>query len=110
MTAPCLTVPSTGDTTRDQVVKKRPNTRSYRLNCTPPAWFGLAAGLLAVVAPMAAAAQVSLGTTVFLAQRHSTAVRIAEADLMKSQAALSETHDVYVPSVNFSFEIGRAHV
>ena len=51
---------------------------------------------------MAAAAQVSLGTTVFLAQRHSTAVRIAEADVMKSEAALAETHDVYVPTVNFT--------
>jgi outer membrane protein TolC len=57
---------------------------------------------LASVAPIAVPAQVSLGTTVFLAQRHSTAVRIAEADLMKSEAALAETHDVYVPSVTFT--------
>jgi len=63
---------------------------------------GLATGLFAVVTPIAVSAQISLGTAVFLAQRHSAAVRIAEADLMKSQAALSETRDVYVPSVNFT--------
>jgi outer membrane protein TolC len=58
--------------------------------------------MLAVVAPMTASAQISLGTAVFLAQRHSTAVRIADADVLKSQAALSETRDVYIPSVNFT--------
>jgi outer membrane protein TolC len=58
--------------------------------------------LIALGAPVAASAQISLGTTVFLAERHSTAVRIAEADLMKSEAALAEAHDVYVPSVNFT--------
>lgn len=58
--------------------------------------------ILAFGAPVAASAQVSLSTAVFLAQRHSTAVRIAEADFMKSAAALSETRDAYVPSVNFT--------
>jgi outer membrane protein TolC len=62
----------------------------------------LALTLTSFVAPIAASAQISLGTTVFLAQRHSTAVRIAEADLMKSEAALAEAHDAYVPSVNFT--------
>lgn len=81
-----------------QFVKKRRNPRKY----ASPACSMLAAGIVAVVAPMAASAQISLGTAVFLAQRHSTAVRIAEADVSKSQAALSETRDVYVPSVNFT--------
>jgi outer membrane protein TolC len=54
------------------------------------------------LSPLLLPAQISLGTTVFLAQRHSTAVRIAEADLLKSEAALSEARDAYVPSVNFT--------
>jgi len=61
-----------------------PKKRSNWALCSAIA--GLAAGLLA---PVAASAQISLSTTVFLAQRHSTAVRIAEADLMKSEAALA---------------------
>jgi outer membrane protein TolC len=37
-----------------------------------------------------------------LSQRNSTAVRIAQADMRKAQAALSQTVDVYVPSLQFS--------
>jgi outer membrane protein TolC len=81
-----------------QFVKKRWNPRKYASR----AYCGLAAGILTVVTPLAASAQISLGTAVFLAQRHSTAVRIAEADVMKAEASLSETRDVYIPSVNFS--------
>jgi outer membrane protein TolC len=46
-------------------------------------------------------AQVSLGTVVDLAQRNSTMVRIAQADVDKSQAALSQSRDVAIPSLNF---------
>jgi len=81
-----------------QFAKKRWNPRKRAsLAC-----YALAAGILAVVTPMAVSAQISLGTAVFLAQRHSTAVRIAEADVLKSQAALSQTRDVYIPSVSFT--------
>ena len=79
------------------LVKKSRGLRSY----APPVWHALAIGLLAA-APIAASAQISLGTVVFHAQRHSTAVRIAEADVMKAEAALSETRDVYAPSVTFN--------
>ncbi len=48
-----------------------------------------------------AQAQVSLTTVVDLAQRQSAAVRMAEADVHKAAAALSETKDVYIPSVLF---------
>ncbi len=81
-----------------QFVKKSGNPRK----CASAACYVLAASILAVVMPVAASAQISLGTAVFLAQQHSTAVRIAEADVVKAQAALSETRDVYVPSVTFS--------
>lgn len=48
-----------------------------------------------------ASAQVSLATVVDLAQRQSTAVRIAVADERKAAAALSESKDVYIPSLQF---------
>lgn len=49
-----------------------------------------------------APAQVSLRTVVELAQRNSTAVRAAQADVNKARAVLSESKDVYVPSLSFS--------
>lgn len=51
-------------------------------------------------APAMLSAQVSLSTVVDLAQRNSSAVRIAEAGVEKAQAVLSQTHDAYVPSLN----------
>lgn len=60
----------------------------------------VAAAMLATVP--AAGAQVSLRTVVELAQRNSTVVRMAEADVRKAQAVVSETKDVYIPSVSFS--------
>lgn len=49
--------------------------------------------------PTLLSAQVSLSTVVDLAQKKSGTVKIAEADLKKSMAALSETKDVYLPSL-----------
>ncbi len=62
------------------------------------AWL-LIMGLTA--APALLPAQVSLGTVVDLAQRNSTAVRLAKADVEKAQAALAQTRDVYIPSLTF---------
>jgi outer membrane protein TolC len=59
-------------------------------------------GLALVAVPALSPAQVSLATTVDLAQRNSTVVRLAEADLHKAQAILSETNDVLVPTLTFS--------
>jgi outer membrane protein TolC len=59
------------------------------------------AGLLALAAS-ALSAQVSLGTVVDLAQKNSTQVRLAQADVNKTQAVLSQSKDVFVPSVAFS--------
>jgi outer membrane protein TolC len=47
-------------------------------------------------------AQVSLATVVDLAQRNSSAVRLADADQRKAAAALSEAKDVVFPSLTFS--------
>jgi outer membrane protein TolC len=57
--------------------------------------------IMAFAAVPALPAQVSLGTVVDLAQRNSSAVRLAEADLQKAQAALAQTHDAYIPSLGF---------
>ena len=50
-------------------------------------------------APALVSAQVSLSTVVDLAQRNSTAVRLAQAEVDKANAALSQTKDVYIPSL-----------
>jgi outer membrane protein TolC len=63
----------------------------------------LAVAALALVAgPVRLQAQVSLKTVVDLAQRNSTTVRIAEADVAKTQAVFEQSRDVYIPSLNFS--------
>jgi outer membrane protein TolC len=52
--------------------------------------------------PAAAHAQVSLATVVDLAQRNSTGVRAAQADVNKARALLSESKDAVIPSVSVS--------
>jgi outer membrane protein TolC len=65
-------------------------------------WRGPAALLAIGIAGAAAArAQVSLRTVVELAQKNSTAVRAAQSDVSKAQAVLSESKDVYIPSLSF---------
>ena len=56
-----------------------------------------ACALLAV--PNRSQGQVSLTTVVELAQKNSSAVKLAEADMKKAMATLSEAKDVYIPSV-----------
>ena len=61
---------------------------------------GLAAG---------ASAQVSLYTVVDLARRNSTAVRQAQADVLRAQASVSETRDVYLPSLVVGSSAGYSY-
>jgi outer membrane protein TolC len=56
-------------------------------------------GIAMAAAPAMVSAQVSLSTVVDLAQRNSTAVRQAQADVDKANAALAQTKDVYIPSL-----------
>lgn len=58
-------------------------------------WALMLIGMTMASAP----AQVSLGTVVDLAQRNSSAVRLAGADLERADAALSQSKDAYVPSL-----------
>jgi outer membrane protein TolC len=62
-------------------------------------WATLLLGAAMAAAPALVQAQVSLATVVDLAQRNSSAVRLAEADKGKAEAALSEARDVFIPSI-----------
>jgi outer membrane protein TolC len=65
------------------------------------AWAPMLIGTMLAAVPAMLPAQVSLATVVDLAERNSTAVRLAEADVRKAQAALTQTKDVFVPSLAF---------
>ena len=54
-------------------------------------------------------AQVSLTTVVEMAQQNSTAVKLANADLQKAQAALAQTEDAYIPNFVIGSQIGYSH-
>jgi outer membrane protein TolC len=60
----------------------------------------LAVATLAAIA-VTASAQVSLTTVVELAQQHSDAVLLAQSDVRRAQATLSQATDAFVPSINF---------
>ncbi len=55
----------------------------------------------ALICAVACQAQVSLKTVVDLAQSNSAAVKMAQADVAKAQAAFEQSRDAYIPSVNF---------
>jgi outer membrane protein TolC len=63
-------------------------------------------GVVAVAWPGSLKAQISLGTVVELAQRNSSAVRLADADLQKATAVLAQTRAVYVPNLVVGSSIG----
>jgi len=69
----------------------------------------LIAGTLAA-APALLQAQVSLATVVDLAQRNSSVVRLAQADVNKADALLQETRDVYIPSLEAGSSIGMKSI
>ena len=54
-------------------------------------------------------AQISLATAVDLALRGNPRVQGAQADVAKARAQLSETHDVYVPSVTAGAGLGQSY-
>ena len=59
-------------------------------------------GAALAAASAVASAQVSLSTVVDLARRNSNAVKLAESDVSKANAVLSQTKDVIIPTVLFS--------
>jgi outer membrane protein TolC len=56
-----------------------------------------------------ARAQVSLATVVDLAQRNSSAVKLAQADVMKAQSSLDQAQDAYIPNLTIGSTIGYSH-
>jgi len=72
-------------------------------------WAAMLIAAALTVAPALASAQVSLATVVDLAQRNSSTVKLAEADLQKARAALAETQDAYIPNFAIGSTIGYSH-
>lgn len=63
----------------------------------------------ALVGAAPAHAQLSLFSTVDLARRNSASVHIAEADVLRAQAAVAETRDVYIPSLTAGSAAGYSY-
>ena len=73
-----------------------------RIGCTiRGTWLPILIGAAVIAAPASLNAQVSLATVVDLAQRNSVEVRLAKADYDKANAVLSQSKDVFIPSVLF---------
>ena len=73
------------------------------------AWATVVLALAFGAAPASSTAQVSLATAVDLAQRNSIAVKLAEADVQKAQAALAQTQDAYIPNFAIGSTVGYSH-
>src|ERR1700761_7559628 len=61
---------------------------------------------LFLFAPSVLPAQISLATAVDLAQRESSVVKLAAADMRKGEAVLAESKDVYVPNLIIGSSVG----
>jgi outer membrane protein TolC len=68
---------------------------------SPARFASILVGMALAAAPALLPAQVSLATVVDLAQRNSSAVKLADADVRKATSGLSESKDVFIPSLNF---------
>ena len=68
----------------------------------------LLAGML-VIAPAGLSAQISLGVIVDMAQRNSSAVKMAQADVLRATAALEQTIDAYIPNFGIGSTVGYSH-
>jgi outer membrane protein TolC len=73
------------------------------------AWAPILIGMALAAAPALAPAQVSLATVVDLAQRNSSAVKLADADVQKASAALAQTRDAYIPSLGVGSTVGYSY-
>ena len=70
---------------------------------------GAVASLALASAPVLVHAQVSLRTVVEMSQENSSAVRLANTDIQKAQAALAQTEDAYIPNFVIGSQIGYSH-
>ena len=60
-----------------------------------------------LVAGAQASAQVSLYTAVDLAMRNNNKIHSAQADVLKAQAGLDQSKDVYIPNLMFGSSLGK---
>ena len=67
------------------------------------------AALLVLLTPLLARAQISLSTAVDLAQKNSTAVRSAVANVQKAASGVTETRDAYIPTFLVGSSVGYAY-
>ena len=72
-------------------------------------WTPLILCLALAAAPAFLSAQLSLATVVDLAQRNSSTVKLAQADVNKAQAALDQTQDAYIPNFVIGSQVGYSH-
>jgi len=69
----------------------------------------IALGVFAVLSSLSATAQISLYTVVDLALRNSTSVRMAQADVMRAAAGLTESKDAYIPNFVLGSSLGYSY-
>jgi outer membrane protein TolC len=81
---------------------------SFLFNSRTP-WKPVLAAMALLAASLLAQAQVSLVTVVDLAQRNSSEVKLAEADVQKAQASLAQTQDAYIPNFVIGSNVGYSH-
>src|SRR5438270_538230 len=74
-----------------------------------PTKLRLSAAILLMGFARVATAQISLSSAVDIAVRSHPKVRSAEAEVERAQAALKETHDIFIPSVTAGAGLGQAY-
>lgn len=74
---------------------------NHRRNCHGSFLTRALVGLALATAPALLPAQVSLATLVEMASKNSSQVRLAQADVVKARAALSQTNDAFIPTIAF---------
>ncbi len=66
-----------------------------------------AAAAFLLAAGAGASAQVSLYTAVDLAMRNNNRIQAAQADVLKAQAGLAQSRDVFIPNLMFGSSVGK---
>jgi outer membrane protein TolC len=83
-------------------VKIRSNPRQHLLR------FATGAALAALLPCAPLLSQISLSTVVDQAQRNSSPVKLAQADVRKAEASLAEVKDAYVPNLTIGSTVGAS--
>ena len=84
-----------------------PSSPSGSYSRTPRA-VNVAALLCVMVCASSSSAQITLGSAVDLALRNSPRIQMAQSDVARARAILSQSKDVYVPTLNVGAAIGDA--